>query len=292
MTEKVCPGGFSINRKYIQDIYTERIFISSFVKRDRMTIRANNPVKSLYTMNEIIDTLQQHEEMGVTELADAIDRPQSVVHNHLATLREIEYVVKRDSKYRIGLRFLKQGEIVRNRMPLYEEGKPVVSRLASETNELITLIVEEHGQGIYLEVDQSGSEINFPAIPGTRTKLHCSAAGKTILAHLSEERVDEIIERHGLPAQTSNTITSKEALFEELEVIRERGYAYDRQEFREGMRSIAAPLFDESNEILGGLSIAGPTHRLHDERLESELPDLLLQSVNVVELNYNEPNVR
>ena len=257
-----------------------------------MTIPAKHPVKALYTMEDVLTALQERKQAGVTDLAEAIDRPPSVVHNHLATLRELEYVVKNGSQYQISLRYLERGEIVRNRMPLYTEGKPVISKLSAEIEELITLIVEEHGQGIYLEVDQSHSDIQYPAIPGTRTKLHCSAAGKTILAHLPEERVEAIIERHGLPPQTDNTITSREEPYDALETIRDRGYAYDRQEFREGMRSVAAPIFDENDNILGGLSVAGPTHRLTDEQLDTELPNTLLQSVNVIELNYNEPNVR
>ncbi len=255
-------------------------------------MQANNPVKALYTMEEIISTLEEQEEAGVVELAEAIDRPQSVVHNHLATLRELEYVAKNGSKYKLGLKFQQRGEIARHRMPLYTKGKSVVDELAADTNELITLIVEEHGRGVYLDVEQDNADIEYPAIPGTRIKLHCSATGKAILAHMPEERVEEIIERHGLPPQTDETITTREELYEELDAIRERGYAYDHQEFREGMRSIGAPILDGGDNVLGGLSIAGPTHRLTGERLETELPNKLLQSVNVIELNYNDPNIQ
>jgi len=257
-----------------------------------MVIPANNPVKALYTMEEIIEALEEHEAVGVTELAEIIERPQSVVHNHLATLRELQYVVKKGTKYKLGLKFLQRGEVVRQRLPLHAEGAPAIRKLAKETEELITLIVEEHGRGVYLDVAQDNADIHYPAIPGTRIRLHCSATGKAILAYMSEDEVEEIIDQHGLPAQTDETITTREELYEELDAVRERGYAYDRQEFREGMRSIGAPILDESNDILGGLSIAGPTHRLAGDRLETELPKKLLQSVNVIELNYNEPNIQ
>ncbi|WP_227378805.1 IclR family transcriptional regulator [Haladaptatus halobius] len=257
-----------------------------------MVMQANNPVKALYTMEEIIETLEEHKAVGVTELAEIVERPQSVVHNHLATLRELEYVIKEESKYKLGLKFLQRGEIVRKRLPLYAKGAPAVRKLAKETKELITLIVEEHGRGVYLDVAQDNADIQYPAIPGTRIRLHCSATGKAIMAYMSEDKVEEIINRHGLPAQTDKTITTRDELYEELDAIRERGYAYDRQEFREGMRSIGAPILDESNNILGGLSIAGPTHRFAGDRLETELPKKLLQSVNVIELNYNEPNIQ
>ncbi|SFR64881.1 IclR family transcriptional regulator [Halogeometricum limi] len=167
-----------------------------------------------------------------------------------------------------------------------------VTELATKTNELITLTVEEHGQGIYLDVNQDSADIHYPAISGARVKIHCTAAGKAMFAHLSDARVEEVIERHGLPAQTDETLTTREELFEELETVRERGYAYDRQEFRNGMRSIGAPILDESGNVLGGLSVAGPTHRLDGDRLETDLPTKLFQSVNVVELNYNEPTIK
>lgn len=273
-------------------ILAGKTFYTTIAMKQIMVIEANNPVKALYTMEEIIEALEEHKAVGVTELAEIVERPQSVVHNHLATLRELEYVVKEGTKYKLGLKFLQRGEIVRKRLLLYAEGAPAIKKLAKETEELITLIVEEHGRGVYLDVVQDSVDIQYPAIPGTRIRLHCSATGKAIMAYMPEGEVDEIINQHGLPAQTDQTITTKEDLYEELDAIRERGYAYDRQEFREGMRSIGAPILDERNNILGGLSIAGPTHRFAGDRFETELPKKLLQSVNVVELNYNEPDIR
>lgn len=256
-----------------------------------MTKPAKHPVKAIYTMEEIIEALETLDGARVTELAETLDRPQSVIHNHLATLQELEYVIKDETEYKTSLKFLQRGEVVRNRMPLYTKAKSVVKNLAEETNELITLIVEEHGRGVYLDVAQDNADIQYPAISGTQTRLHCSAAGKAILAHMSQDEVEEIIDYHGLPSQTSNTITDRQELFEEFEEIRGQGYAYDRQEFREGMRSIGAPILDEDKNVLGGLSIAGPTHRLAGDRLKTELPNRLLQSVNIIELNYNDPNV-
>lgn len=243
-------------------------------------------------MEEVIETLEELGSARVTEIAEEINRPPSIVHNHLATLQELEYVVKEGQKYKLGLRFLQRGEIARNRLPLYTEAQSVIEQLANSTRELVTLMVEEHGRGVYLDVVQGNEDIQYPGLPGTRIRLHCSAAGKAILAHLTDERIEQILDTHGLPPQTTNTITERDELFEELETIREQGYALDKQEFREGMRSIGAPICDEENTVIGGLSIAGPTHRISGERLETELPDELIQSVNVIELNYREPNIK
>lgn len=257
-----------------------------------MSHEAHNPVKALLTADEVVRALDDLGGGRVTDVAARIDRPQSVVHNHLNTLRELEYVVKEGTEYKLGLRYLGVGERVRHRIPLYEAARPEVRRLAEETGELVTLLVEEHGRGIYLDIGQADSEIRYPAIPGTRTHLHCSAVGKAILANLPEGAVDRIVDRHGLPAQTPNTITDRERLGAELEATRERDLAFDMEEFRDGMKSVGAPISRDDGTVLGALSIAGPAHRMKDDRLQEELPELLRRSINVIELNINEPNVQ
>lgn len=251
-----------------------------------------NQVKALRTTNDILEALDRLNGARVTELADHLNRPQSVVYNHLNTLKDLEFVVQEDNEYRLGLRFLEFGERVRQRTRLYEVSQPEVEKLADETGELITLMVEEHGRGIYLYVRQGSKEVNYPAISGTRTRLHCSAVGKSILAHLPETRVDDIVARHGLPSQSPNTITDSEELKAELAQIRERGLAFDREEFRKGMQSVGAPILLQDDTVVGSLSIAGPAYRMKDERLESAMPELLRRSINIIELNLNEPNIQ
>ncbi|QLC35388.1 IclR family transcriptional regulator (plasmid) [Halarchaeum sp. CBA1220] len=252
---------------------------------------ARNPVKSLLTMDDVVGALDELDGARVTEVAAHIERPQSVVHNHLNTLRQLGYVVKPDEEYALSLRFFELGERARHRHALYEAARPEVEKLAADTGELITLLVEEHGLGVYLDVRQGDSDIRYPAMPGNRIHLHCSAVGKAILAHLSEGAVDEILERHGLPAQTAETITERDALRRELETVRERGLAFDKQEFRDGLESVGAPITGQDGDVLGALSVAGPARRMHDERLENDLPERLRRAINVIELNLTEPNI-
>jgi DNA-binding IclR family transcriptional regulator len=109
--------------------------------------------------------------------------------------------------------------------------------------------------------------------------------GKAILAHLPESRVHEILDRHGLPEKTEQTITERDALFEELSEIRERGVAFDREERLSGLRCVAVPILSNSSRVEGALSVSGPTSRMQGERFESELPERLRSAANVIELN-------
>ncbi|WP_137684842.1 IclR family transcriptional regulator [Haloarcula mannanilytica] len=257
-----------------------------------MTYEARNPVKALLTANEIITALDDLDGGRIVDIASYVDRPQSVVHNHLNTLRQLEYVVKSGDEYELSLRFMGIGERVRRRIELYDAAHTEVQKLADQTGELITLLVEEHGRGIYLDIGVGSNEIRYPAVPGDRTYLHCSAVGKAVLAWLPEADVNRILDEHGLPAQTTQTITDRKRLHNELASIREDNLAYDREEFRDGLKSVGAPITRQNDTVIGALSIAGPAHRMKDERLERELPDRLRQSINVIELNINEPNVR
>jgi len=114
--------------------------------------------------------------------------------------------------------------------------------------------------------------------------MHYNSGGKAILAHLPDREVNVIIDEYGLPAQTENTITTRETLFDELERIREQGYALNLSEDLKGIHAIGVPLtFD--GEIQGALSIAGPAHRLSKERCEGEVFDQLRAATDEIELN-------
>jgi DNA-binding IclR family transcriptional regulator len=118
-----------------------------------------------------------------------------------------------------------------------------------------------------------------------RVGLHCTSLGKAILAYLPEERVDEIVDRWGLPARTADTITTREELDAELERIRERGYAQDNGERLSGLRCVAAPITDTDGVAIGAVSVAGPTSRMKGERFESEIPERVQSVANVTEIN-------
>lgn len=242
-------------------------------------------VQATQTSIEILETLNELDGAGVTRLADELNLPKSTVHNHLNTLRGAEYVVRRGETYDVGLRFLKLGEYSRNRMKIYEKAYPEVVNLAEQTGELANLAVEEYGRGVYLFLKQGEQAVQLDTYAGMQVHLHCTALGKAILAHLSEERVEEIIEERGLPKRTPQTITDSEELFDELAEVRERGYAYDQQERLSGLRCIAAPVTMQDGDVAGAISVAGPTSRMQGERYREEIPELLLDAANVVELN-------
>ena len=100
----------------------------------------------------------------------------------------------------------------------------------------------------------------FP--PGTRNHMHSSGIGKALLAHFDPARLNAIIAKEGLVRFTDKTITDADTLDAELTRIRRSGYAVDDEERTDGMRCIAAPVFNVHGEPFAGLSVSGPSFRI------------------------------
>lgn len=251
--------------------------------------RAKHPVRTTEKSLRLIEELNQLGKARLTTLADELEMGKSAVHNHLSTLEKHGYVVKDpDSKtYRLSLKFLDIGGQIRGEKDVYKVAEPKVEELAEASGELVHLVVEEDGKGVYLCRSKGERAVELDTYVGCRHHMHSTAFGKAILSHLPRERVDEIIDRHGLPRVTPQTITSRDELFEELERTRERGFAVDDEERLEGLRCIAAPIRFNS-DVIGAISVSGPTTRIDDEWESNEFVDQLCRAVNVIELNkYN-----
>lgn len=243
------------------------------------------PIKSVETAFRVIDALQELETGRVTEVADRTDLAKSTVHKHLNTLAAYDYVVKEGEEYRLGFRFLDVGGHVRSRFPGSGIIKEKIQELAAETGEIAQYMTEESGRAVvlYREADRNG--VPTRTRTGKRMYLHQLASGKAILASLPRERVDEIVDRHGLPPATDTTITDRDELYAELDEIRDRGIAYSYGESTKGLDAVAAPMADADGSVLGAAVVSGPSHRMRGEAMERAFPDVLLSIVNEIELN-------
>lgn len=250
---------------------------------------AETPVKlqSLKRVSEIIELLQSEGPLGATEISERIDVSTSTAHDYLSSLYELEYVIKTDRKYDLGLRLLDHGMAVRDRFPIASHGKKTLEALAAKTGEATYLVTEEHGRAVYLDFAHGEHAVQTHARIGTRSYLHQLASGKSILAYLPEERVHEIVDRHGLPQRTPHTIDTREDLFEALEATRERGYAINDEEAVEGARAIGKAVI-VGGEVRGAIAVVGPANRLTDHKLGDGLVDEVRGAANELELKLSQ----
>lgn len=250
-------------------------------------------LKTVSKSIEILDVLMKIDSAGVTELAQHLDISKSTMYTYLKTLEQNEFVTKNGDKYQLSYNFLVLGEYVRNRSPLYQRGKDEIDELAVETGQYAHLVVEENGRGLNLYKAKGEKAVgdDYQAAKfQQRDYLHITASGKAILAYLPHDRVEEIIDRHGLPARTDQTITERDSLFDELSEIREQGFAYNDGEEIEGFRAVGAPIKHRNGEILGSLSVSGPKSVFKDQIFYEDITELVTRTANIIEVNINMSN--
>ncbi|MEY7851790.1 IclR family transcriptional regulator [Natrarchaeobius sp. A-rgal3] len=223
-----------------------------------------NAVKTTARSLDIVETLRQLNGARLTEIADAVELPNSTVHNHLATLRERGYVVKQGHQYHVGLRFLDFGEYARRTREAYLPAQDELDQLASETGQTGFLLTEENGVGVVLYVSRDDGAVPVDLRPGNRLPLHTSGVGQAYMAYLSDEKIDEIVERFGLPERTDATVSDPAELHDTLAEIRERGIAVDVGGRLPGVTSIGTAIKNESGKVVASIGIAGASGSIDD----------------------------
>lgn len=244
------------------------------------------PVKTAERAFELVELLKNADGATLTEATEALGLPKSSVHNYLKTLEHQGYIVENDGTYEVGLRFLDLGAYARTRVPLYPIAEPGLETVAEETGELTNLLVEQDGRGTFVYRKKGENAVKIDSYNGQQIHLNTTAAGKAILANLPEGRVEQILDRHGLPAKTENTITDRDELYAELEEIRAAGFSYDREERSSGLKCVATPILHEGN-VAGAISITGPTSRMSETRIEETVKQQLRNAKNIIELNLS-----
>lgn len=242
-------------------------------------------VRAVSRSIRIVKALQETAGARVTEVAKHVELPKSTVYNHIQTLYKNDYLVKEGDKYRLGLRFLEHGGHTRSQMDIFQVAKPEIESLAEELGEVVNLTTEEHGKAVYLYQERGEDAIQLNSFVGKHQYLHSTAFGKAMLAFMPEDRVESILDRHGMPTRTDQTIGDREELFAELATIREDGYATDDEESLQGLRCVGSPILTPSGEVLGAVSVSGPVGRLSADRLTETIPDQILNTTNVIEIN-------
>lgn len=232
----------------------------------------------------IIDLLQTENKRTLTEIADELGHSKSTVYSHLQTLVDQEILVQEENGYRLSLRILDMAKHVRDQVGNHEVIEKEVEELATETGEIAHFGIEEYGQVAYLCKSMGSRAVETASRVGTQQPMYSTSLGKTILAHLPEERQEEIIAECDFERKTQQTVGGPDELREQLTETAERGYGIDDEENIQGLRCVAAPVKNEDT-VLGAISVSGPTSRFTEDRLHGELAEHVRRAANVIELN-------
>ena len=212
----------------------------------------------------------EKEEMGVTELSRQLDLHKSTVSRLLASLQR-EGLVEENAvtrKYRLGMALVTLGGLVLQRLDVAQTARPLMAALSDTTQETVIVAIIDGYEAVNVAQIPSPQIVKHIEWIGRRTPLHPTAAGKVLLAYLPADGQEDFIAR-GLPRYTPNTITAPDLLCQELERVREQGFATCREEFEVGLNTIAAPIYDHTGDVVAAVSVSGPAVRLSPERFPS-----------------------
>jgi len=206
---------------------------------------------------------------GVTELSLKLDLGKSTIHRLLSILSELGYVRKNgdNAKYFATLKVFEIGAMVRGRLRLVNLARPYMEDLAKKTDETVNLAFFEAGEVVYIDKVESAETLRIDLAVGRRVPAYCTALGKVFLANLPEKDSEEYLSHQDLRPLTKNTITSVDELRKSLVKIKNEGFAIDNSELDENIKCIAAPMRDESGNVIAAISIAGPSTRMTESRL-------------------------
>lgn len=223
--------------------------------------------KGLYVL-EILANMESPKGATVAELSRLANMHRSTLFRILTTLHGRGYVDRNQmtDRYHIGMRVLSFPSAVLRRLDIRQIARPILQALCTETQELVHLTVLNQGAVVTIERLESTHTLSLRAELGDRRPVHCTATGKVFLAHLHTTEIDQIL-ASGLQAITPRTITSREVLEKQLDEIRHRGFAWDDEEFLEGVRCVAAPVFGYDGTVSAAVSVVTPSMRTPWERM-------------------------
>lgn len=226
-----------------------------------MSSQPRYQVSTLTRALDILEALTRREpELTLTEIADRVGLPLSTTTRLTAVLEERGYLerVPGTDAYRIGVRAFEVGNLYIQATSLEAEAQPILRTLARICNQTANLAVLDRQHVVHIAVVPPDRPMRYWATVGQREEAYITGLGKILLAGLSDDEVRARFKDYPFVAHTPKTITSVDALLEQVAKARENGYAIDDEESNVGLRCIAAPVRNHQGEVVAAISISGP----------------------------------
>jgi DNA-binding IclR family transcriptional regulator len=236
---------------------------------------ASGGVQSVDRAVNVLEILAREGHAGVSEVAAEIGVHKSTAFRLLAALEERDLVEQNTErgKYQLGFGVLRLASAIPARLDLVRQAQPVLDDLAHRLDETINLAVVREHYSVHVQQALGSAAVASQNWVGQLTPLHATSSGKILLAHMSEGRLDEVLDA-GLKSYTEHTITSRDALLEQLARAREEGFATAFEELETGLNAAAVPVRDHTGAVVGAVSASGPAYRFDKARIESVADDL------------------
>ena len=237
--------------------------------------RSGTRRKGVQSLDRAFELLEAMADAGgivtLSQLASTTRLPNPTVHRIVQSLLTGGYVRREMShQYALGPRLIRLGEVAG--LTLGAQAMPHLRRLAQQIGETANLAMLEGDSVVYIAQAPSPHAMRMFTEVGRHVLPHCTGVGKALLARLPISQVVDLLRRTGLPPRTEHTITDADLFMEELETVRQQGYAVDDGEQEVGVRCVAVALADAPARL--AISVSGPSGRLTLQRAHEIVPVL------------------
>mgnify|MGYP001816684472 CR=1 FL=1 len=225
-----------------------------------------SPIQVIDRVSHLLDAIAGYDEpVSLKQLSADSGLHPSTAFRILASLHHHDFI-ERDNNghYQLGIKLLQLGSRVQGRLDMRREALPIMRWLSEEIEETINLIVREGDEVIYVERVTPHRMMRVEQAIGGHMPLHVTAVGKLFLAEAGAEACLEYAERTGLKPATNHSIVEPAALWRNVKLTLQAGYALDNEEAELGVGCIGVPVRDGSNQMIAGISISAPIERRDD----------------------------
>ena len=243
-------------------------------------------VQTLDRTLDIIELLAvEPEGIGVSEIGLRLGLHKSTVHRLLNALAVRGYIEKeaKFGMYKLGLKFIEISSHFLNKLELKTEALSYLRKLSETVGQTVHLAILSGSEAIYIEKIDSLSSIRMYSQIGRRIPVHCSAIGKVLLSGLKNDELKKITDEIEYKGFTPFTIKTSEDLINEVKKVKKAGYATDNEEHEEGIRCIAAPIYDYTGRVIASVSTSGDKKIISKDR-EEEISKYVIEAVSYTHL--------
>ena len=235
------------------------------------------PIHSVGKAMELIEILlQRRAPMSLNALAEAAGYPKPTVYALLSTMREYSVIVQQpDGKYYLGMKLYECGCAVSGRWDISAIAHPYLEQLAQLSGASAYISVIEGNDVVTFDQCVGSSGIRISSEIGSRLPLHATSQGKLLLSQFSDAEVRGRLAAIGMQAFTPHTMTDPEQILEALHKISDDGYAVEDGEYKIGLRSVSAPIYNYEGKLAYAVGVVGLFRRVHSEEFEKAVAGVL-----------------
>ncbi len=228
----------------------------------------------------------EHPELTLSEVARSTGLTRAAARRFLLTLVELGYVRTDGRLFTLRPKILELGYAYLSSLSLPEIALPHLEQLVERVHESTSVSVLDGDEVVYVARVPTKRIMTVSISVGTRFPAYATSMGRVLLAWRSAEWLDGYLASARLKALTAHTLADSESLRAELAAVRERGWAMADQELEEGLRSVAAPIRDQSGQVAAAINVATNVSRTSADDLIERIVPQLLATARLIEQDF------